>query len=163
AAETARLFRTANEALSRRLRLPGVSGADLWLARDRATFDELVRSVLGYGFHKAPSRRSLLAVSGRQATVVLSPSAYRAWSSYVFDHDTYARLIAHEVVHLYHFRADPQYLDAPPYWIEGLAVYLSGQWHTLPEFRVPVSTALRDAKVPSLEAITTDPSLAYSW
>jgi hypothetical protein len=138
-------------------------GVVLVLASDRVAFDRDVRTTLGYSLHRSPSRPSLVAVSARGCTVLLSPRAYLTDSSYRFDPASFDLLLAHEAAHLYHFRANPRYRDAPPLLVEGLAVFLSGQFRRLDEFRRPVLAARALGQWPVPADLLDDPRAAYLW
>jgi hypothetical protein len=156
-------FVLADADLQRYLEAPRPSPVTLLVAPSRAEMDRLIKTTLGYGFHKAPSRASLVAVSSKIGTVYLAPSAYAAHSSYHFNSDDFRRLVRHETVHVLTFQINARAKDAPKFWIEGLPVLWSEQYLHLDEFSQPIERALRERSVPHLDAILASGALSYAW
>jgi hypothetical protein len=116
---------------------------------DRAAFDKY--------FHKRwkiPKTEAWMVASGvADRMVILSP---RVWKTQAAEHDPadtehIRELIAHELVHVYHGQYNPrpdfEGMDDSGWFVEGLAVYVSGQLDR--SHRTAARDALKAGKAPT--------------
>ena len=116
---------------------------------DRAAFDQY--------FHKRwkfPKTEAWMVASGvADRMVILSP---RVWKTQAAEHDPadaehLRELIAHELVHVYHGQHNPRPdfdgMDDSGWFVEGLAVYVSGQLER--SHRTAARDALKAGKAPT--------------
>jgi hypothetical protein len=116
---------------------------------DRAAFDKY--------FHKRwkwPKTEAWMVASGvADRMVILSP---RMWKTQAAEHDSadaehLRELIAHELVHVYHGQHNPRTdfdgMDDSGWFVEGLAVYVSGQLER--SHRTAARDALKAGKAPT--------------
>jgi peptidase MA superfamily protein len=134
------------------------------LAPDRDAFDVLVADLLDVRIER-PSDPRRIAQPQKTDIVFLSPSAYATQSTYTYVPDDFQRMATHELVHVVQELLSPGIEESPLWWDEGLAVYLSNQWQHTSQFRFrePVLQSIQDGHAPTLSAIQTDNSLAYSF
>jgi hypothetical protein len=128
------------------------------LTPSRLEFDKQVLNFLKIS-SETPSRRSRIAQPQGTDLVLLSPSAYFLDSIYRYNYEEYARLLCHELTHIYHELLSPDMETVPRWFSEGLAIYLSEQWIYEDEFRLPVASG----NIPTLDEINEDINLAYEW
>jgi hypothetical protein len=117
--------------------------------RDRAAFDEYFRKRW-----KLPKTAAWMVASGvADRLTILSP---RVWKTQAAEHDAadvaHVRdLIAHELVHVYHGQHNPRpdfdSMDDSGWFVEGVAVYVSGQLER--SHRTAAHDALKAGKVPT--------------
>jgi hypothetical protein len=132
------------------------------LAPDRGEFDHLVRDLLRLDL-EVPSAPSRIGQSQRTDMVVLSPSAYETHSVFKYIRDDFRRLLVHELIHIVEEHLSPDMEATPRWWSEGLAVYLSAQWHDEDDFREPVLEGIERDKIPQISEIQRERNLAYQW
>lgn len=116
---------------------------------DRAAFDAYFRTRW-----KVPRTQAWMVASGvADRLVILSP---RVWKTQAVEHDpadaVHIRdLIAHELVHVYHGQHNPRPdfdgMDDSGWFVEGLAVYVSGQLER--SHRTAARAALKAGKAPT--------------
>jgi len=116
---------------------------------DRAAFDEYFRKRWS-----VPQTEAWMVASGvADRLVILSP---RVWKTQAVEHDpTDARhiqgLVAHEMVHVYHGQRNPRLdfegMDDIGWFLEGLAVYVSGQLEG--SHRTAATSAIEAGKAPT--------------
>jgi hypothetical protein len=116
---------------------------------DRAAFDEYFRRRW-----KIPKTEAWMVASGvADRLVILSP---RVWKTQAVEHDPadaehLRELIAHELVHVYHGQHNPRPdfdgMDDSGWFVEGLAVYVSGQLDR--SHRTAARDALKAGKAPT--------------
>ena len=123
---------------------------DVEIFPDRAALDEYFRKRWN-----APKTEPWMVASGvADKLVILSP---RVWKTQAAEHDPADRdhirdLIAHELVHVYHAQYNPRPdfdgMDDLGWFVEGLAVYVSGQLERSPH-RTGAAEALKAKKAPA--------------
>jgi hypothetical protein len=119
------------------------------LVPDRAAFDEYFRKRW-----RVPKTEAWMVASGvADRMVILSP---RVWKTQATEHDPadaehIRELIAHELVHVYHGQHNPRPdfdgMDDIGWFVEGLAVYVSGQLER--SHHTAARDALKGGKAPS--------------
>jgi hypothetical protein len=132
------------------------------LVPNRNEYDRLVRDLLGVEI-EVPSDPTRIAQPQRTDMVVLSPSAYDRDSAFNYVPGDFRRLLAHELVHVFEEHLSPDMEATPRWWSEGLAVYLSGQWHHEDDFRQPVIEGVERNRIPRISEIQKVRKLAYQW
>lgn len=112
--------------------LPFASPVSVKLASDRAAFDAIFPADWGM----APTQCWMVGVGVADWMALLSPAA---WPAEACDHDAaddrhVQGLITHELVHTFHGQHNPTRdftgMDEAGWFVEGLAVYVSGQLDT---------------------------------
>jgi hypothetical protein len=128
---------------------PFKSAFEVEVLPDRAAFDEYFRKRWN-----VPKTEAWMVASGvADRMVILSP---RVWKTQAAEHDPadaehIRELIAHELVHVYHGqhnpRSDFEGMDDSGWFVEGLAVYVSGQLER--SHRNAASDALKAGRAPT--------------
>jgi len=132
------------------------------IAGDRVEFDNLVINFLGVPI-KTPSSPGRLSQPQRFDIVILSPYAYENDSIYKFKPDEYARLMIHELVHVFEEALTPDIETSPLWWSEGLAVYISKQHLFDSDLLIPINNAIKNGDIPTLKEVTCNDNLCYLW
>lgn len=132
------------------------------LVPDRNEYDRLVRNLLRVEI-EVPSNPARIAQPQRTDMVLLSPAAYEAHSIYKYIPGDFKRLLVHELVHMVEEYLSPNMEASPRWWGEGLAVYLSEQWHHEDEFRKAAIDGISGNSIPGFRQIEADRTLAYHW
>ena len=129
---------------------------------NRDEFDRLVRDLLRVKI-EIPSNPARIAQTQRFDMVMLSPGAYHEHSPYIYNADSFNRLLFHELVHIIEEYLSPNIEAIPNWWSEGLAIYLSDQWRFDDIFRNPALEGINQNCIPSLSEIESDRRLSYDW
>lgn len=136
---------------------------DFWLAPDRAAFDAAIPPELGMG----KSQCWMVGMGIGDRMVLLSPAD---WKAEACEHDPadateLQRLITHELTHVYHGQHNPHPdfagEDDLGWWIEGLAVLVSGQ--LTPDRVTAVRAAIAAGTVPTKLADVWSGKLRYGF
>ena len=129
---------------------------------NRDEFDRLVRDLLKVEI-EVPSHPARIAQTQRLDMVMLSPTAYDKYSTFIYQPASFDRLLFHELIHIVEEYLSPNIEAIPNWWSEGLAIYLSGQWQYDEIFRKPALDGIRGKNIPDLSEIQSDLRLAYDW
>jgi hypothetical protein len=143
-------FEQGQKRVEQFFRKPFRSRFDIEVVPDRAAFDDYFRKRW-----KIPKTEDWMVASGvADRLVILSP---RVWKTQAVEHDPanveHVRdIIAHELVHVYHGQHNPHPdfdgMDDLGWFVEGLAVYVSGQLERSPH-RGGAREALSAGKAPA--------------
>ena len=141
--------------------------ANLFLLPDRAEFDRFVA-------HLTPTPTTPGRVGQPQGhdLYLLSPTAYPTDASPAWlgpdgrcDMAMYARLIAHEAVHMAEEHLSPREAmeNRPAWWSEGLAVLLSEQHRYDHDVLEHMRTDLEASVLPTLDEMVGGPAYTWAW
>jgi hypothetical protein len=67
------------------------------------------------------------------------------------------------MTHIYEEHLSPDIENAPRWWSEGLAVYLSRQWRWEDDIRKPWIRALQTKRIPGFSDIERIAKFSYTW
>jgi hypothetical protein len=152
----------AISSLNRYFGLKGFPNIHVIIAPDRREFDDKVRRFLRVPI-KSPTHPGRIGQTQRHRMVLLSPKAYKSDSIYSYRASDFRRLIVHEMTHIYEEHLSPDIENAPRWWSEGLAVYLSRQWRWEDDIRKPWIRALQTKRIPGFSDIERIAKFSYTW
>jgi hypothetical protein len=128
---------------------PFLNAYEVEVLPDRAAFDEYFRK----RWKVSKTEAWMVAAGVADRMVILSP---RVWRTQAVEHDpadaeNVRDVIAHELVHVYHGQHNPRPdfdgMDNSGWFVEGLAVYVSGQLER--SHRTAARDALKTGKAPA--------------